>query len=97
MDLKLLVTYCIPRECGKVCVRQTAHLVETRVNNTAATSHSTSGVSSDVGHYILTNKSRSSRDWLMQKMIKFKLHNPNNMNCVGRFSLSTSWKPLIPF
>jgi len=44
--------------------------------NTTVTSHYTSVVSSDVGHYILNNKSRSSIDWLMQEMIKFKLHQP---------------------
>ena len=44
--------------------------------NTTVTSHYISGVICDVGHHILTKKSRSSRDWLMQEMIKFKLHQP---------------------
>jgi len=44
--------------------------------NTTVSSHYTSGVNSDDGHHILTTKSRSSRDWLMQEMIKFKLHQP---------------------
>jgi hypothetical protein len=44
--------------------------------NTTIRPYHTSRVSSDVGHHILTKKSRSSRDWLMQEMIKFKLHQP---------------------
>jgi len=44
--------------------------------NTSVSSHYTSRVNSDVGHHILTNKSRSSLDWRMQEMIKFKLHQP---------------------
>jgi hypothetical protein len=52
--------------------------------NTTVTSHYTSGVSSDVGHHILTNKSRSSGDWLMQEMIKFKLHQPKQHELGGQ-------------
>jgi len=44
--------------------------------NTTITPHYTSRVSSVVDHHILTKKSRSSRNWLTQEMIKFKLHQP---------------------
>ena len=55
--------------------------------NTTVTSHYTSRVSSDGGHPILTNKSRSSRDWLMQEMTKFMLHQPKQHELCGQVLL----------
>jgi hypothetical protein len=102
LDLKTLVTYCIPRERENVYVGQTGHTFETRVNEHYChiSLHQTEESVvvehiADLGHHILTKKSRY-RDWLMQEVIKFKLHH-NNMIYEGRFSLSRSWKALIPF
>jgi hypothetical protein len=68
--------------CEKLFIWLRPELMDTTI-----TSHYTSGVSSDVGRHILTNKSRSSRDWLMQEMIKFKLYQPKQHELCGQVLL----------
>jgi hypothetical protein len=56
----------------------------------------------NLGHYMLLSKTSilamksRHRDHLIREAIWTELH-PNNMNKENKFSLSSSWKPLIHF
>jgi hypothetical protein len=105
LALKTPGIYRIPCECGKVYIRHTVRLIETRVKEChrhiglqhpekfAVAEHSINlGHQIQLNTSILANKSRY-KDQIIRGAIEIELH-PNNINREDGFSLR-SWKPLV--